>query len=123
MLKHNLLTTRNAELCSDPCQCQLQPAIGNLPSNKEPDMQCDLQNIGRLLVVLFSLAQIGFAQEKASKATPRTAPLTVTGKALDETGKPLKGATIYLVSTNGSPAKTIGQITTGDDGKYEFRDA
>src|SRR5438552_5376924 len=86
-------------------------------------MQCYLQNIGRLLVVLFSLAQIGFAQEKASKATPRTTPLTVTGKALDETGQPIKGATIYLVSTNGSPAKTLGQITTGDDGKYEFRDA
>src|SRR5439155_4114046 len=43
--------------------------------------------------------------------------------AVDETGQPIKGATIYLVSTNGSPAKTLGQITTGDDGKYEFRDA
>lgn len=75
------------------------------------------------LFVVVSLAAIGFAQEKAAKAPVRTTPLTVTGKAVDETGQPIKGATVYLVSTNGSPAITLGQVTTGDDGKYEFRDA
>jgi hypothetical protein len=38
-------------------------------------------------------------------------------------GLPIKGATIYLVSTNGSPAKALGQATSDENGQYEFRDA
>src|SRR4029079_16319498 len=91
-------------------------------SNKDTAMPSIL-NLATPLLLVFALVQIGFAQQQAAKAPPRTTPLTVTGRALDETGQPLKGATIYLVSTNGSPAKTLGQVTTGDDGKYEFRDA
>src|SRR6476469_2188296 len=81
------------------------------PSSKETAMQSTL-NFTISLLVLLSLAATGFTQEKAAKAPVRTAPLTVTGKAVDETGQPINGATIYLVSTNGSPAKTLGQVTT-----------
>jgi len=42
---------------------------------------------------------------------------------MDETGRPIKGATIFVVSTNGSPPQTIGQTTTDENGSYEFRDA
>jgi protocatechuate 3,4-dioxygenase beta subunit len=76
-----------------------------------------------LLVVALPLAQHGAAQDSSPKRDVRTAPLTVTGKALDDVGRPIAGATIYLVSTNDSPAKTLGQTTTDANGHYEFRDA
>jgi protocatechuate 3,4-dioxygenase beta subunit len=53
---------------------------------------------------------------------PRTFPLTVTGKALDPDGKPIAGATIFLVSKSGM-GKQLGRVTTGPDGSYQFHDA
>ena len=50
-------------------------------------------------------------------------PITVTGTAADFDGQPVRGATVYLVSTNVSPEKLIGQTTTDEKGRYEFRDA
>jgi RNA polymerase sigma factor (sigma-70 family) len=48
---------------------------------------------------------------------------TVSGRALDRDGKPVAGATIYLVSTNNSPSRLLGTTTTGERGRYAFRDA
>ena len=53
----------------------------------------------------------------------RNHPLTVSGKAVDQNGKPIAGATILLVATNTSPGKVIGKTTTDPDGRYEFRGA
>jgi RNA polymerase sigma factor (sigma-70 family) len=53
----------------------------------------------------------------------RLQPFTVTGRAIDKEGKPLLGATIYLVSTNNSPQRLLGKTTTDKDGRYAFRDA
>lgn len=50
-------------------------------------------------------------------------PLTVTGRAVGRDGKPIAGATIFLVSTNNSPEKVLGQTTSDPEGRYEFRDA
>jgi beta-lactamase regulating signal transducer with metallopeptidase domain/protocatechuate 3,4-dioxygenase beta subunit len=50
-------------------------------------------------------------------------PITVSGKALDSNGKPIEGATIFLVATDISPEKTLGQTTTDSEGRYEFRNA
>ncbi len=50
------------------------------------------------------------------------ASITVTGRAVDETGQPIAGATIYLQSTNGIDAR-LGATATDENGRYEFRDA
>jgi RNA polymerase sigma factor (sigma-70 family) len=48
--------------------------------------------------------------------------LTVKGHALDEHGKPVEGATVWLDSTNGKEAR-LGETTTNADGEFGFRDA
>ncbi|QEH31974.1 ECF RNA polymerase sigma factor SigE [Aquisphaera giovannonii] len=56
-----------------------------------------------------------------------TAPITVTGKATDEQGRPVVGATVYLASTRGISINGIdaplGAATTGVDGSYRFDNA
>jgi beta-lactamase regulating signal transducer with metallopeptidase domain/tetratricopeptide (TPR) repeat protein len=53
---------------------------------------------------------------------PTFHPITVTGQALDSAGKPLEGATIFLIATN-VVQQTLGETKTGRDGRFEFRDA
>ena len=57
-----------------------------------------------------------------AKPAVETVPITVSGRATDLAGKPVAGATIYLVSTNGINAD-LGTTTTAADGSYTFRDA
>jgi beta-lactamase regulating signal transducer with metallopeptidase domain/protocatechuate 3,4-dioxygenase beta subunit len=70
----------------------------------------------------------GAAGPSAGVAAPEkkqdypTVPITVTGKATDSAGRPIAGATIYLVSTNGINAP-LGITTTDLTGAYTFRDA
>lgn len=53
----------------------------------------------------------------------RTYPITVAGKAIDNnTGNPIKGATVILASSNRSPRRKLAETTTDDNGQYEFRD-
>ncbi len=47
---------------------------------------------------------------------------TCTGRAVDQDGKPVAEATIYLVSTNNSPSRLLGKTTTDREGRYAFRD-
>src|SRR5262249_15507695 len=47
---------------------------------------------------------------------------TISGRAVDEQGSPIEGATIYLVKTNDID-KVIAEVTTDAGGRYEFRDA
>jgi hypothetical protein len=49
--------------------------------------------------------------------------ITVSGRAVDPGGKPVSGATIFLVSTNDSPARLLDTATTDKDGQYIFKDA
>ena len=60
---------------------------------------------------------------RPEKPAGRTIPTSVEGRALDEQGRPIKGATIYLVLVNSSPNKLVAQTETDDNGRYEFRDA
>jgi RNA polymerase sigma factor (sigma-70 family) len=87
----------------------------------------------------FALA-LGFAQptpatqapqappaiKKTAVASPPSAPLgapiTVTGRATDSSGKSVVGATIYLVSTNGADAP-LGTAKSGPNGVFAFNDA
>src|SRR5262245_44596574 len=62
------------------------------------------------------------AQERSAEQAVRTTPLSLRGRARDEQGEPIGGATIYVVSTNGSPARLLGQTTTDENGNYEFTD-
>jgi RNA polymerase sigma factor (sigma-70 family) len=48
---------------------------------------------------------------------------TVSGRGLDRDGKPVAEATMYLVSTNNSPARLLATTTTDAQGRYTFRDA
>jgi protocatechuate 3,4-dioxygenase beta subunit len=48
---------------------------------------------------------------------------TISGRALDENGRPIAGATIYLVNSNLGGDKLAGEATTDENGCYEFRDA
>ncbi len=57
------------------------------------------------------------AQPDAEKAT-----ITVTGRATDEKGQPIAGATIYLQSASRNSAR-LGTTSTDGKGRYEFRDA
>ena len=50
-------------------------------------------------------------------------PITVSGKAIDAAGRPVIGATIYLVSTNNSPDKLLGSTITDAAGRFNFSDA
>src|SRR5262249_33236904 len=59
---------------------------------------------------------------KPASPAPMTTPITVRGRATDSEGKPVAGATIYLVSTNGKDAP-LGTTTTDRDGAYTFRNA
>jgi RNA polymerase sigma factor (sigma-70 family) len=51
-----------------------------------------------------------------------TAEITVTGRATDRDGRPVAGATIFLVSTN-QIDRSMGTTTTDRDGTYAFRNA
>jgi RNA polymerase sigma factor (sigma-70 family) len=60
-------------------------------------------------------------QKPAAKPKQETQPITVSGQATDQ-GKPIEGATIYLVSTNEIDA-ALGSTTTDNQGRYVFRAA
>ncbi len=51
--------------------------------------------------------------------TPETTPIDVRGKAVDAAGKPVAGATIRLISTNGIDAD-LATTTTDESGTYAF---
>ncbi len=60
--------------------------------------------------------------QKSTPPAPMTSPITVRGRTTDHQGKPVAGATIYLVSTNGQDAP-LGTTTTDRDGSYVFQNA
>src|SRR5262245_38568933 len=76
-----------------------------------------------LVALLSSLAmyQAGWAQGQAP-AVSRTTPLSLSGRALDQQGQPVAGARIYVVSTNGSAPKLLGEAAADENGRYEFKD-
>ncbi|MBI3862445.1 MAG: hypothetical protein HY290_11170 [Planctomycetia bacterium] len=51
----------------------------------------------------------------------QTHPLSVSGSARDPNGKPIAGATIFIVSTYGTH-KVLGKATTDGAGAYSFQD-
>ena len=67
-------------------------------------------------------AKSALREAKPAPLAPMTTPITVRGRATDSEGKPLAGATIYLVSTNEKDAQ-LGTTTTDRDGAYTFRNA
>src|SRR5262249_41781618 len=48
-----------------------------------------------------------------------TVPITVSGKALDQDGKPIAGAQIYLASQRPGYQR-LAETTSSDDGTYKF---
>ena len=69
-------------------------------------------------------AQNGAAQEQPKlpgKPEPGVHPLSLAGRALNSDGKPIEGATIFIVSTNGID-RALGKTTTDKEGRYSFRD-
>ena len=50
-----------------------------------------------------------------------THPITVKGRAVDQAGKPIPGAKVFLAS-GGRVTKRIAETTANEDGRYEFRD-
>jgi DNA-directed RNA polymerase specialized sigma24 family protein/protocatechuate 3,4-dioxygenase beta subunit len=63
-------------------------------------------------------------KKAAAPAPPKqeTQPITVSGTSVNSRGDPLKGVTVYLLSTNGLEA-VIGSTKTDADGHYRFKDA
>jgi beta-lactamase regulating signal transducer with metallopeptidase domain len=59
-------------------------------------------------------------KEDAKPVEP-TVLIQVRGRAKDLAGKPITGATVFLVSTNGID-KQLGETKTDAEGRYEFRD-
>lgn len=54
-------------------------------------------------------------------AKPVVHPLSLSGRAVTSGGKPIAGATIFVVSTN-QINKTLGQTVTDQDGRYSFHE-
>lgn len=50
-----------------------------------------------------------------------THPITLTGRALDPNGKPIRDARVYLASTS-ADWKRVAETTTDAEGRYEFRE-
>jgi len=50
-----------------------------------------------------------------------TAPISLSGRALDSAGKPIAGANIYLAAQN-SNARRLAETKTDENGRYEFHD-
>ncbi len=59
---------------------------------------------------------------RPAQGSPGTTPITVRGRAIDGAGRPVAGATIYLVSTNGKDG-LLGTTMTDREGGYLFRHA
>ena len=67
----------------------------------------------------------GKRQAKARGCDSRngvTAPINVSGRAIDADGKPIAGAKIYIASQR-ADWKRIGETTTDASGRYFFRNA
>lgn len=62
------------------------------------------------------------AKDRAATANAKRLPITVSGRAIDPDGQPIEGATIFLVATNGAPAKQVAQTKTDKEGRYAFPD-
>ena len=60
-------------------------------------------------------------QVKLTAPLPAIHPLSLSGRALTSDGKPLPGATIFVVSTN-RIEQPLGQTVTDQEGRYAFRD-
>ena len=63
---------------------------------------------------------------KPAKAEPlkvKTHPVTITGRATNEIGRPIKGATVYLMTHVGNEPPVVAKSSTDDDGNYVIRDA
>ncbi|MDB5335539.1 MAG: polymerase sigma factor, sigma-70 family [Planctomycetaceae bacterium] len=60
-------------------------------------------------------------RSKSTAPQPKVHSLSLSGRALTADGKPLAGATIFVVSTN-RIEQTLGQTTTDQEGRYSFRD-
>ena len=77
------------------------------------------------LVSVFCLASVDLRLAEAfdDPAIARIESVDVTGRAIDEVGRPVAGATVYLASTNRIQAKEplLAKTTTAADGSYEFR--
>jgi RNA polymerase sigma factor (sigma-70 family) len=65
------------------------------------------------------------AKDDKEKDDPdiRYQDFSVSGRAVDPDGKPVSGATIFLVSTNSSPARLLDTVITDKEGQYAFKDA
>lgn len=71
------------------------------------------------LISIF-LVSIVAAQDIPKKPEERTFPISVSGRGLDDVGKPVEGATVFLVSLNGVE-RVLGETKTDASGYYQFQ--
>jgi protocatechuate 3,4-dioxygenase beta subunit len=74
-----------------------------------------------LVALFFLVAPSGALAQGQAPPAVRTAPLSLSGRALDQQGQPVP-AKIYVVSTNGSAPKLLGETLADENGRYEFKD-
>ena len=70
-----------------------------------------------LLIVWVSASRVSAQQDFAGES--RNLPLTIVGRAVDEEGSAVSGATIYLAATNSSPWKILG--TQRNCGRWQLQ--
>ena len=75
-----------------------------------------------------SLTDNEVSKDNTASQTVTHYPISVSGRALDRTHKPIEGATVFLVAfhpnaTEYKPPEVIAQAKTGADGQYVFRRA
>jgi peroxiredoxin len=77
------------------------------------------------LLLVFCLASVDARSAQAfdDPVVAITESVDITGRAIDEDGRPVAGATVYLASTNPiqAPEPLLAKTTTAADGFYEFR--
>jgi hypothetical protein len=76
-----------------------------------------------ILVFCVACLAVGTRWSQADAITDVAESVDITGRATDEQGKPVGGATVYLASTNliGRPEPFVINTTSAADGTYEFR--
>ncbi len=76
-------------------------------------------------------SKVGSQKPAVEQPGPETRPISISGKASDSDGKPVRGATIYLMSLNArvsgvgplSQDTVVATTTSDEQGRYSFRES
>ena len=95
----------------------------NIPWELAAQQQAESSSSGELVpaAIAKDIPEQEMPSEPVAQLPPATRPISVSGRALNTDGKPIRGATMYLSSQRGN-YKRLSEAVTDATGRYEFRD-